>query len=370
MISNIRKTFILTTVICLLLSGCASSDDKNLTALNNNDFTVETTYLSCGMLVVSNGKSGDDKRYGCINENGELAIPLKYKGLHIYTEDLARAIKPENETNRFCYIDKTGTEVITTVNGKDIAYGDIFIDGYAIVSLKGEEGSYVIDKNGKVCLAPTDEKYYYRKLGGGLFERYYTANCIDPQGVVDISGNVKYSGSLMLIMPTNRFNGFYEVDGDKYGILDNKNYEKVSEPVFLEITPFVDGVAIVASIDGKVQIIDPNGVCLVDLSKQYKNIDNTKLGEFTNGVTALDFTDDTGSVIIDINGNTVAKTDYNEIGSFSDGIAICKKDGKYGYVDSTGAEILKPVYEWATNIDNGISFVLNEGKLYRFTTVH
>lgn len=105
----------------------------------------------------------------------------------------------------------------------------------------------------------------------------------------------------------------------------------------------------------------------MNLSKQYKKIDNTRLREFSNGVTALDFTDDTGSIIIDIKGNIVAKTDYDEIGSFSDGIAICKKDGKYGYVDSTGIEILKPVYEWVTNIDNGVGFVLNEGKLYRFT---
>lgn len=110
-----------------------------------------------------------------------------------------------------------------------------------------------------------------------------------------------------------------------------------------------------------------HGGVIANLSKKYPNIDDDKLNEFRDGVTALNFTDGKGSIIIDTKGNTVAKTDCDEIQLFHEGLAVCKKDGTYGYVNAVGNEVLKPIYEMVTNIDNGIGFVSNEGKMYKFT---
>lgn len=367
MFINIRKIILfLILLLCFLLFSCNKYNNNNLTDLPDEDFIIEQAYLSCGALAVSNGKSGDEERFGHINTKGESVVPLKYKTSYFFSEDLAPVYSLENGVQRCCYIDQTGTEIITNVNSRNITVGGIFIDGYSIVSVEGIEGNYVIDKSGNVCLAPTDEKYYYKNLGGGFFERYSTSNLSNPQGVVNSNGTLKYSGNNMLIMPSNSYNGFYTSDYNEYGIFDNKNYKEISEPVFASITQFIGGVAIVVDKNSTVKIIEPNGECLVDLSKQYKNIDTTKLHEFSNGVTSLNFDNGIDSIIIDINGNTVTKTDYDEIDLFYNNVAICKKDGKYGYVDSKGTEILKPIYEFVTNFDNGVGFVKKNGKQYRF----
>lgn len=364
MISTLIKTpFFWTLLIVFLLLGCsAHTTDKNqLTLMDNEGFVIDNHYLSNGMLLVSNGKDGEEKRFGFINTDGELTIPLEYRAFLPFNEDLVFAMKDMEKRG---YIDKTGTEVITKIEGKAITLGDIFIDGYASVKLEGEKGSYVIDKSGEVYLTPTEKGYHYRTLHGGLFERYDTSLATDPKGVVDIHGQVKYSGDMILIASTD--NWFY-TDDQYYGIFDNQNYTTLTEPRFINITKFVNSIAVVAEKDGTVKMIDPNGDVVVDLSRQYPNIDAEKLYEFSDGVTVLNFTDDTSPIIIDLNGEAVAKTDCDELKWFHDGITVCENDGKYGYIDSEGTEILEPIYEVATNIDGGIGFVSKEGSLYRFS---
>ena len=40
---------------------------------------------------------------------------------------------------------------------------------------------------------------------------------------------------------------------------------------------------------------------------------------------------------------------YDNIGEFSDGLAKIKKEGKYGYIDEKGKEVIKPEYDDADN---------------------
>lgn len=45
------------------------------------------------------------------------------------------------------------------------------------------------------------------------------------------------------------------------------------------------------------------------------------------------------------NSNTSLKTKYDEVGKFENGVAVVKKDGKYGLVDQSGREIVLPYYD-------------------------
>lgn len=44
-------------------------------------------------------------------------------------------------------------------------------------------------------------------------------------------------------------------------------------------------------------------------------------------------------------GNVVAPTIYEDVGSFSEGLACVKKDGKIGYIDKSGEVVIPFEYE-------------------------
>lgn len=69
---------------------------------------------------------------------------------------------------------------------------------------------------------------------------------------------------------------------------------------------------------------------------------------------------------VDENGykRKVPNTTYQELGYQSEGMAVAKKDGKYGYIDYSLNELSKFVYEDATAFRKGFAAVKEQGKWY------
>ena len=60
---------------------------------------------------------------------------------------------------------------------------------------------------------------------------------------------------------------------------------------------------------------------------------------------------------------TVITPQYEEAEPFSEGLAAVKKDGKWGYIDTTGKYVIKPKYEEASDFfDNGLACIQINGK--------
>ncbi len=56
------------------------------------------------------------------------------------------------------------------------------------------------------------------------------------------------------------------------------------------------------------------------------------------------------------------KKTYDEQGDFYEGLAWVKKDGKYGYIDKTGKEVIPCIYEGAGDFSEGLAAVKQDDK--------
>ena len=71
----------------------------------------------------------------------------------------------------------------------------------------------------------------------------------------------------------------------------------------------------------------------------------------------------TKEILIDQSGNRFPVPEGYEVKAYSDGVILLEKDGKYGYMDYTGAWIAEPVYKSALPFSEGLGVLTTaEGK--------
>ncbi|HDI6354056.1 TPA: WG repeat-containing protein, partial [Escherichia coli] len=54
---------------------------------------------------------------------------------------------------------------------------------------------------------------------------------------------------------------------------------------------------------------------------------------------------------------------FDHATSFSEGLAVVKKGGKFGYINAEGSLVIDCQYEYATPFKNGVATVKQNGKL-------
>lgn len=373
MLKNFNKQigFILIGVF-LITSGCLSVQSLNKQSKSNDNqaISVKNVYLDSSStltnnrILVTNGETGQDERFGFLNKDGEVVIDIQYLYSMNFNDGLA---KVQLESGYMAFIDEYGKQVINNVNQKNIISCDIFKDGYASVVLEGEnDKSYVIDKSGNVILNPEQAGYSYRNLGGGLFERSIGNDYSKPRIIVKTDGSVLYDEQIKDIVFAEDKICYYSLDLENYGIWDSEKDEKITPPLYSNVSRFSGGVAFVITNDGKAQIINEKGECIAELSKLYPTIDiESSKTLISDSVCSIKFKDKQGICLIDSRGDIVAQTQYDYIGEFYDGIAICEQNGKYGYVNSKGVETIKPQYDLATNVEDKIAFVSKDNSIIK-----
>lgn len=65
---------------------------------------------------------------------------------------------------------------------------------------------------------------------------------------------------------------------------------------------------------------------------------------------------------IDKIGKEVVKCIYDAARSFREGLAIVVKDGKWGFIDKTGKEVIPCVYDGAESFHEGLALVIKDDK--------
>ena len=68
------------------------------------------------------------------------------------------------------------------------------------------------------------------------------------------------------------------------------------------------------------------------------------------------------------NGKIVVKAIYDEVGKFSDGLAVVRKGSKSGYIDTTGKIVIPLQYESASDVSDGLAVVGIKNKCYFIKT--
>ena len=111
-------------------------------------------------------------------------------------------------------------------------------------------------------------------------------------------------------------------------------------------------------------LLDEKLQCVSNLTEKWPELSEVRLSE--NRMTGD--VDGSGKItILDALGNLISHTDYDTIGWFSGGVAFCVRDGLYGYVDSSGNEVVPPKYSYASNTQNGVGFLEDDGGIYLFS---
>lgn len=113
---------------------------------------------------------------------------------------------------------------------------------------------------------------------------------------------------------------------------------------------FVDSV-ITGFSNNRAVVIMNGDKCLIDKSgTKICSINADDISSFSVDGTATLISGGIASKI-DTLGNVVLKTDYEDIGEYTDGLAVFKKNGKYGYINKLGDVIIPANYDFAAPTD-------------------
>lgn len=133
----------------------------------------------------------------------------------------------------------------------------------------------------------------------------------------------------------------------KYGCVD-ENGMWVIAPVYNWIK--VRESELCVQLDDKWGFINPDGTNITPIC-----FDNAE--PFSEGYAAVRLNGKEG--FINRNGDFLSEPIFDHVGKFRDGIAVVVLSGKYGWIKSDGSFIVDPIYEETFNHGNAIMVKLN-----------
>ena len=332
-------------------------------------------YGSNGLALVEVKRPyGSGKKYGMIDREGRLVVPLTYDYIGDYHSDSGRVWREHQKllrvekdvfkngyvvTKKMGYIDASGKVLIPLIYS--------YVSPWVVVTDK--DPFIILEKNGKWgCLKPD---------GSELISLVYDE--MDTSYNEDYPIRMRKDGKWGLFIPkTNEllpciydemgkfYRGYplFAKKNGKYGLIDMQGKE---------ITPFKYSTAgefhsnrAVVSIDGKYGYVNWLGNEVIPLEYEMVNSFDDLSG-WNEGKYAIAIKNGKAG-IIDRKGNVVIPFEYdadtNRMFGFFDNsdckVAVLKKNGKYGVVNHKNEEILPFIY--SLNDCNS-----NEVKLYPFS---
>ncbi len=190
-----------------------------------------------------------------------------------------------------------------------------------LLSYATSKGYGFLDRAGKIAIPAifhhAERFYSNRAVVMGDDEKY---------GVINRSGDIKVECQYEEI--NNYSSGLATFKSEKYGYLNHQG-EVYIEPIFVEAGSFIEGLA---------KVLKPG--------RKHK-------------------------CFINISGEEVFKTTkFEEVDDFSEGHAVIKKLGKYGYIDSCGDVVIPSTHIDAKPFRRGLAAVQNSDGLYGYINNH
>lgn len=260
------------------------------------------------------------KKYGVVNLEGKLIVPVQYKqiditGIYLYAQ---------NEQGTTVY-NNNGTETKVDAN---IAILNTSNDKYRI-RINNENGTKygVINREGKQLI---EEKYSYIEY---LYDNYFIiSNENRKLGIIDDKENIKVEpnhDSLQKIKDTDLIQAI---------LPDNKTiqiYTRTMEKV-CEMTN-----AIIEVEENYIKIYNESETKYLD--KEGKELKNTEV--YANNKIFVAVKDNQYG-FVDKEGKVVVNYQYDKAYEFNQyGFASVRKDNKWGVINEQGQEIVAPIYE-------------------------
>ena len=252
----------------------------------------------------------DGDYWGFINDEGEIAIDLKFEWVENFSDGIAMV----GMGDKLAYIDKEGDEISE----------EAFSDGFAF-----SKGFAVVEKN----------DYYgvINRIGDFVVDPLYD----------DIGENAE---------------GLFYAEKDGYYGFINEQGEIAIPFVYSDALDFHQGVAVVADSSGMKGMINKGGAPLTAF--EFDWIESLQSVELP-----VRFRKDGQFGLINRGGLVLTDTLYDALGEWNDGLALAASDGKYGFLNTNGDTVIDFLYSYSpealttSKFENGYAKVFQKVKV-------
>jgi len=302
--------------------------------------------------------------WGFIDTTGRMAIDPVYDDVGLFSEFIAAV----NQKGLWGYIDTSGREIVAPhyrsafhfhegrarVRAFDLPERYISVTGKVISSSDWEA---VGDFSGGLAVVKSGSHFGYIDTSGNLviqpiFSRAWkfdhqraVVEDKEKQGMIDLNGKYILQAEydqLTFFGANNLVLGRKENDAFLFD-LDGKLRDRIHNAIAYE----TDGVLVSVRIDGAIFLYEIAG-------KKYLPVD-----DFTQIICLHDqnwtVKRDSLYFLVHNDGKALSTIGYNQLNKFVDGIAAYYRDGYWGYVDTSGIELTKPVFGLAWDYSEGFA---------------
>ncbi len=266
-------------------------------------------------------------------------VIYKYKSFGYFYEGMATVC---NQEGLWGYIDKTGKEVIPC----QFEEAQNFSEGLAAVKVRGKWG--YIDKTGKMVIEP--QFSHAGEFSSGLAVAARIGSCY---GYIDKTGTfVIVPFNSQLLEPFSEGFSVVKLSGDVWRIIDT-NFGSAFTSHFKNLYSSKCGLFRFENDAGKTGYLNHNFnmQILPVFDKGSDFSEDMALIELAGG-SVIGFTDKHGHMCTFLRGKP-----FQEIGDFHCGRSRVLIEGKYGFIDKEGNEVIPCQFNWAAPFNDGLAFV-------------
>ena len=315
-----------------------------------------------------------DQKWGAIDSSGATLIPEQFEQLEWFSEGLA-VFKDED---KYGYINKMGKIIVPAQYNDALAFNE----GYALVELDDKWG--MIDRNGELVIPIQYEELGVLNNGLSYFVEDERYGYLDEKGKVRIPAQYDEAYDFengYAVVSKNQFYGVIDEFATTYLPYQFQELFQLKDKLFL--AKFRDSWGIVnLAKDTVVSFIydfigtESEGWRIVESADEYNFIDeNGKLlsekwfvtypeyrafSKFQNGYVKIKENDQ--FVLMDTSGKSLYKKGVQDVGQYSDVIAV-KQNDSWGFRDKEGKDVIKPEYDFAESFRGEVAIVV-KGPLF------
>lgn len=277
--------------------------------------------------------------------------------IQVYLEqkDYASCFRIKDEADGLKISSKKIEEIISDIKYEYYLEGEYaqveeFSNGYAAVK-KEKKWGYLNSKGHRVIESEFEEAGAFAKEVAPVIDDKGRAFYIDNEGnrkiVIDFVDNIEKLGYMSMdnIFPVN--------DGKKWSLYSLDSKKKIAGD-YDEVSAMGNGVAAV-KFGNKWSLIDTKGKKVT--KDKYDSVVMDSKGIVCRNDRV--FAKQNGYYyLFDSKGNKVVKTKFDDARLFADdGYAAVCVDGKWGFVDKDGKQMIKPQFNEAHSFSNGLAAV-------------
>ena len=309
-----------------------------------------------------------NNKYGYVNRKGQVVLNFKYDTANHFSDRMALV----SINGEYGFIESNGFRKIGFNDNNYSLFKD-FSEGVA--PFKTPKGLWgYLDKKGQVVIQAAYQDAFSFSDGYGLVETL-EGNRVKVYEFLDELGRKLVGGPFLSAFSFSEGVACVEPNKSPLGcIYIDTDGKQIFEGSFLRGSAFSNGMAKVQFNNGDGAFVNREGKVVSQFkgtSTQkaitdsnswftivgYKNLFHKLLQPYGNGVTPINVKNDEWMLMTKIGSSTGRRIRCDKIFSFSEGVARFSRSQKFGFIDTKGVEIIKPIYEDALDCKNGFIWV-------------